>query len=84
MVVFSIKTIKKCVFYNITSVLKKTLLILMILIDDDDVNANNTYAFIFTKCVPKQCWEGMVGKKRIFIDLQHHTWLSCLKPKPEG
>ena len=56
----------------------------MILIDDDDVNANNKYAFIFTKCVPKRCWEGMVGKKRIFIDLQHHTWLSCLKPKPEG
>ena len=56
----------------------------MILIDDDDVNANNKYAFIFTKCVPKQCWEGMVGKKRIFIGLQHHTWLSCLKPKPEG
>ena len=56
----------------------------MILIDDDDVNANNKYAFIFIKCVPKQWWEGMVGKKRIFIDLQHHTWLSCLKPKPEG
>ena len=56
----------------------------MILIDADDVNANNKYAFIFTKCVPKQCWEGMVGKKRIFIDLQHHTWLSCLTPKPEG
>ena len=56
----------------------------MILIDDDDVNANNMYAFFFIKCVPKQWWEGMVGKKRIFIDLQHHTWLSCLKPKPEG
>ena len=56
----------------------------MILIDDDDVNANNKYAFIFTKFVPKQYWEEMVGKKRILIDLQHHTWLSCLKPKPEG
>ena len=48
------------------------------------VNANNKYAFIFMKCVPKQWWEGMVGKKRIFIDLQHHKWLSCLKPKPDG
>ena len=35
----------------------------MILIDDDDVNANNKYAFIFIKCVPKWWWEGMVGKK---------------------
>ena len=57
----------------------------MILIDDGDVNANNKYAFIFIKYVPKQWWEGMVGKKRIYIDLQHHIWrLSCLKPKAEG
>ena len=63
--------------------IKIMMMIKMILIDDD-VNANNKYAFIFIKCVPKQWWEGMVGKKSIFIDLQHHIWPSCLKPKPEG
>ena len=65
------------------TMIKMMMMIKMILIDDDDVNANNKYALIFMKCVPKQWWEGM-GKERIFIDLQHHTWLSCLKPKPEG